>query len=54
MINLKRNGFREQMFDDPMVDKEVFIRSKIMKIFNKRLEDFRNEFLNYQIRQLKI
>ena len=37
-----------------MVDKEVFIRSKIMKIFNKRLEDFRNEFLNYQIRQLKI
>ena len=30
------------MFDDPMVDKEVNIRTKISKIYNKRYpEDFR-------------
>jgi len=32
------------MFDDPMVDKEVNIRTKISKIYNKRYpEDFRSE-----------
>lgn len=41
-INLKKSGWREQMFDDPMVDKEVNIRTKISKIYNKRYpEDFR-------------
>jgi len=43
-INLKKSGWREQMFDDPMVDKEVNIRTKISKIYNKRYpEDFRSE-----------
>jgi len=43
-INLKKSAFREQMFDDPMVDKEVNIRTKISKIYNKRYpEDFRSE-----------
>jgi len=30
------------MFDDPAVDKEVFVRTKLLKIYNKRENDFRN------------
>ena len=28
------------MFDDPAVDKEVFVRRKLLKIYNKRECDF--------------
>ena len=41
-INLKKNYFREQMFDDPMIDREIHIRKGVMKIYNKRESDFRN------------
>ena len=41
-INLKKTHFREQMFDDPAVDKEVFVRRKLLKIYNKRESDFTN------------
>ena len=30
------------MFDDPAVDKEVFVRRKLLKIYNKRESDFTN------------
>merc|ERR1712167_431720 len=43
MKNLKKNGFCEQMFDDPMVDKEVRLRKNILKIYNKRTQDFSTE-----------
>jgi len=42
-INLKKTHFREQMFDDPAVDKEVFVRTKLLKIYNKRENDFSSE-----------
>jgi len=47
--NLKKSAFREQMFDDPLVDREVHIRKSVMKVFNKRFEDFDDEsdFNNY-------
>nr|SVE75969.1 EOG090X0BPM [Daphnia hispanica] len=37
---LRRNNFRIQLFEDPAVDKEVDIRKRILKEFNKRQEDF--------------
>merc|ERR1711990_914833 len=40
MKNLKKNGFEEQMFDDPMVDKEIRVRRNILKVFNKQNCDF--------------
>lgn len=41
--NLKKNGFEEQMFDDPMVDKEIRVRRNILKVFNKQNCDFSSE-----------
>ncbi|XP_034051029.1 CDK-activating kinase assembly factor MAT1-like [Thalassophryne amazonica] len=37
---LRKNNFREQLFEDPAVDKEVQIRKKVLKIYNKREFDF--------------
>ncbi|NWR32162.1 MAT1 factor, partial [Tachuris rubrigastra] len=37
---LRRSNFRVQLFEDPAVDKEVEIRKKVLKIYNKREEDF--------------
>ncbi|XP_046440320.1 CDK-activating kinase assembly factor MAT1-like [Daphnia pulex] len=37
---LRRQNFRIQLFEDPAVDKEVDIRKRILKEFNKRQEDF--------------
>jgi len=37
---LRKNNFRAQLFEDPLVDKEVYIRKKILKEYNKRAEDF--------------
>ncbi|XP_069495024.1 CDK-activating kinase assembly factor MAT1 [Ambystoma mexicanum] len=39
---LRKNNFRVQLFEDPTVDKEVEIRKKVLKIYNKREEDFSN------------
>lgn len=37
---LRRNNFRVQLFEDAAVDKEVDVRKRILKEFNKRQEDF--------------
>ncbi|XP_066954937.1 CDK-activating kinase assembly factor MAT1 isoform X2 [Macrobrachium rosenbergii] len=39
-IVLKRSKFRVQVFEDPLVEKEIDIRRKVMKIYNKFEEDF--------------
>ena len=37
---LRRSDFRIQQFEDAFVEREVDVRKKIVKIFNKREEDF--------------
>ncbi|KAF7662632.1 hypothetical protein LDENG_00231110 [Lucifuga dentata] len=37
---LRKSNFRVQLFEDPAVDKEVEIRKKVLKIYNKRDFDF--------------
>uniref|UniRef100_A0A7M4FLW1 CDK-activating kinase assembly factor MAT1 n=1 Tax=Crocodylus porosus TaxID=8502 RepID=A0A7M4FLW1_CROPO len=37
---LRKSNFRVQLFEDPTVDKEVDIRKKVLKIYNKREDDF--------------
>ncbi|KAI6184208.1 RING-type domain-containing protein [Aphelenchoides bicaudatus] len=37
---LKKNTFWPQMFDDPQVEKETFIRRRVMKIYNLMEDDF--------------
>uniref|UniRef100_A0A8C5MWL0 CDK-activating kinase assembly factor MAT1 n=1 Tax=Leptobrachium leishanense TaxID=445787 RepID=A0A8C5MWL0_9ANUR len=37
---IRKSNFRIQIFEDPTIDKEVEIRKKILKIYNKREEDF--------------
>lgn len=39
-IPLRRNNFRVQLFEDPAVEKEVDIRKRVLKDFNKKEEDF--------------
>lgn len=39
-IPLRRTNFRVQMFEDSMVEKEVNIRKRILRDFNKKEEDF--------------
>ncbi|XP_066603101.1 CDK-activating kinase assembly factor MAT1 [Prorops nasuta] len=39
-IPLRRTNFRVQMFEDAMVEKEVDIRKRILRDFNKKEEDF--------------
>ncbi|CAD6203434.1 GSCOCG00009760001-RA-CDS [Cotesia congregata] len=39
-IPLRRGNFRIQMFEDSMVEKEVDIRKRILRDYNKREEDF--------------
>lgn len=40
MVPLRRNNFRIQLFEDPMVEKEVDIRRRILRDYNKKEEDF--------------
>ncbi|ALC40627.1 Mat1 [Drosophila busckii] len=49
MVPLRRNNFRVQLFEDPMVEKEVDIRRRILRDYNKREEDFATleEFNDY-------
>ncbi|XP_075049632.1 CDK-activating kinase assembly factor MAT1 [Mixophyes fleayi] len=37
---LRKSNFRVQLFEDPTIDKEVEIRKRILKIYNKREEEF--------------
>ncbi|XP_046620930.1 CDK-activating kinase assembly factor MAT1 [Neodiprion virginianus] len=39
-IPLRRTNFRVQLFEDSMVEKEVDIRKRILRDFNKKEEDF--------------
>ena len=39
-IPLRRGNFRLQLFEDAIIDKEVDIRRRILKDFNKHEEDF--------------
>jgi len=41
-VVLKRNSFRTQMFEDAIVEKEVDIRKKILRDYNKKEDDFDN------------
>ncbi|XP_035231476.1 CDK-activating kinase assembly factor MAT1-like [Stegodyphus dumicola] len=40
-IALRRNNFRVQIFEDSSVEKELDIRRRILKDFNKKEEDFK-------------
>lgn len=48
-VPLRRSNFRVQLFEDPFVEKEVDIRRRVLKDFNKREEDFEtlNDFNEY-------
>lgn len=48
-VLLKRNNFRAQIFEDLTVEKEVDIRKKILKDYNKKEEDFEtvNDYNDY-------
>lgn len=48
-VPLRRNNFRVQLFEDPQVEKEVDIRKRILRDYNKREEDFDSleEFNDY-------
>nr|CAG4652100.1 EOG090X0BPM [Triops cancriformis] len=48
-LPLRRTNFRVQLFEDPFIDKEVDIRKRVLKDFNKRQEDFAslNEYNDY-------
>lgn len=37
MVPLRRNNFRVQMFEDPQVEKEVDIRRRILRDYNKKV-----------------
>ncbi|CAH1116781.1 unnamed protein product [Phaedon cochleariae] len=39
-IPLRRNNFRVQLFEDATVEKEVDIRKRVLRDFNKKYEDF--------------
>lgn len=48
-VSLKRNNFRLQLFEDASVEKEVDIRKRILRDYNKKEEDFDslNEYNDY-------
>ena len=48
-LALRRTNFRVQLFEDPMVEKEVDIRKRVLRDFNKKEEDFATlrEYNNY-------
>ncbi|GAB0093213.1 CDK-activating kinase assembly factor MAT1 [Sergentomyia squamirostris] len=39
-VPLRRSNFRIQLFEDPMVEKEVNIRKRILRDYNKKEDDF--------------
>ncbi|XP_053962505.1 CDK-activating kinase assembly factor MAT1 [Anastrepha ludens] len=40
LVPLRRNNFRVQLFEDPMVEKEVDIRKRVLRDYNKKEDDF--------------
>ena len=44
---LRRNNFRLQLFEDALIDKEVDIRKRVLKDFNKKEEDFEGDLDAY-------
>ncbi|KAJ8925567.1 hypothetical protein NQ315_009407 [Exocentrus adspersus] len=48
-IPLRRNNFRVQLFEDASVEKEVDIRKRVLRDFNKKEEDFNSlaDYNNY-------
>ncbi|XP_055389922.1 CDK-activating kinase assembly factor MAT1 [Condylostylus longicornis] len=48
-IPLRRNNFRVQLFDDPTIEKDINIRKRILRDYNKKEEDFNSleEYNNY-------
>jgi CDK-activating kinase assembly factor MAT1 len=38
---LRKAKFRKQTFEDTLVEREVDVRRRITKLFNKRREDFK-------------
>ncbi|XP_057660908.1 CDK-activating kinase assembly factor MAT1 [Diorhabda carinulata] len=48
-IPLRRNNFRVQLFEDATVEKEVDIRRRVLRDFNKKEEDFSSldDYNNY-------
>lgn len=40
-VPLRRSNFRVQLFEDPAVEKEVDIRKRILRDFNKKEDDFK-------------
>ena len=53
-IPLRRVNFRLQLFEDSLVDKEIEIRRRILREYNKLEEDFATprEFSDYQVKQM--
>lgn len=39
-VPLRRNNFRVQMFENPMVEKEVDIRRRILRDYNKKVNEY--------------
>ncbi|XP_067634042.1 CDK-activating kinase assembly factor MAT1 [Eurosta solidaginis] len=40
LVPLRRNNFRVQLFEDPMVEKEVDIRKRVLRDYNQKEDDF--------------
>lgn len=54
-VPLRRSNFRVQLFEDPKVEKEVDIRRRILRDFNKKEEDFVNvEDYNDYLEEIEI
>ena len=53
-IPLRRVNFRLQLFEDSLVDKEIEIRRRVLRDFNKSEEDFADlrEFSDYQVQEI--
>lgn len=48
-LTLRRNNFRLRLFEDDLVEKEIDLRRKVLKDFNKKEDDFETvaEYDNY-------
>ena len=49
-IVIYKHKFRNLVFDDPLVDKEIHIRKQLLCIFNKSEKDFKslNDYYDYE------
>ena len=44
---LRKNKFKTQIFDDVEVEKEVDIRKRVFNVFNKTIDDFNGDLVEY-------